>query len=49
MEDRNEITRALVSGATGPDYIGDFFINYTAVREMPLYTIPGLVDHFGTM
>lgn len=49
MEDRNEITRALVSGANGPDYIGDFYFDYTAIREMPLYTIPGLVDHFGTM
>lgn len=49
MEDRNEITRCLVSGSSGPDYIGDFYFDYTAVREMPLYTIPGLVDHFGTM
>ena len=49
MEDRNELTRCLVSGASGPDYIGDFFLDYTAIREMPLYTIPGLVDHFGTM
>lgn len=49
MEDRNELTRCLLSGAGGPDYIADFFFDYTAIREMPLYTIPGLVDHFGTM
>lgn len=49
MEDRNALTRALVSGASGPDYIADFYFNYTAIREMPLYTIPGLVDHFGVM
>lgn len=49
MEDRNALTRALVSGSTGPDYIGDFYLNYVAIREMPLYTIPGLVDHFGVM
>lgn len=49
MENRDDITRCLVSGATGPDYIGDFYFDYTAIREMPLYTIPGLVDHFGTM
>lgn len=49
MEDRREITRALVSGSSGPDYIADIYFDYTAIREMPLYTIPGLVDHFGTM
>ena len=49
MEDRTNISRALVTGSSGPDYIADFHFNYTAIREMPLYTIPGLVDHFGTM
>lgn len=49
MEDRNALTRCLVSGASGPDYIGDFYFDYIATREMPLYTIPGLIDHFGTM
>lgn len=49
MENRDNLSRALVTGDSGPDYIGDFFLNYTAIREMPLYTIPGLVDHFGTM
>lgn len=49
MEDRKELTDALVSGSSGPDYIADIFFDYTAIREMPLYTIPGLIDHFGTM
>lgn len=49
MEDRNSITRAFVTGSRGPDYIADFHFAYTAIREMPLYTIPGLVDHFGVM
>ena len=48
-EDRNAISRALVSGNNGPDYIGDFYFDYTATREMPLITIPGLIDHFGSM
>lgn len=49
MENRDNLVRALVSGSDGPDYIADFHFDYTAIREMPLYTIPGLVDHFGTM
>lgn len=48
-EDRNAIARCLVTGATGPDYIGDFFFEYAATRELPLYNIPGLVDHFGAL
>lgn len=49
MENRNDLARALTTGSNGPDYIADFHVNYTAIREMPLYTIPGLVDHFGVM
>lgn len=47
VEDRASISRALVSGENGPDYIGDFYLPYVATREMPLFTIPGLIDHFG--
>lgn len=49
VESRDEITRCLVTGSTGPDYICDMYAEYTATREMPVYTIPGLVDHFGVM
>jgi hypothetical protein len=49
VENRDAISRCLVSGATGPDYIGDFFIQYAATRELPLYNIPGLIDHFGAL
>ena len=44
--DRTPLTRALVSGATGPDFIIDFLLDNTVVREMPLYSIPGYIDHF---
>lgn len=44
-EDREAISRALVSGVAGPDYIADFYFMHTAVRPMPLFSIPGLVDH----
>ncbi len=48
-ENRDDITRCLVTGANGPDYIGDFYIQYAATRELPLYNIPGLIDHFGAI
>lgn len=46
-ESRDNITRCLKTGSTGPDYIGSFYFDMTMTREMPLYTIPGLIDHFG--
>lgn len=49
VENRDCLSRCLVTGATGPDYIGDFYIDYAATRELPLYNIPGLVDHFGAL
>ena len=27
-------------------FIADFFIDITAVRPMPIYSVPGLIDHF---
>jgi len=44
--DRTPLTRALVSGEEGPDFIIDFLLDSTVVREMPLYSIPGYIDHF---
>lgn len=29
-----------------PDFIGDFYFNYRAVRPIPVYGIPGMMDHF---
>lgn len=44
-QDRANIQRALVTGANGPDFIADFFFQDIAVRPMPMYSIPGLIDH----
>lgn len=44
-EDRSNLARALVTGVTGPDFIGSFFIKDTVVNPMPLYSIPGFADH----
>lgn len=30
----------------GPDFLIDFFTNIRASRPLPLYSVPGLIDHF---
>ena len=44
-QDRSALARALVTGTDGPDFIADFFFRDIAVRPMPVYSIPGLIDH----
>lgn len=44
-EDRTNLIDALVTGSAGPDFIGDFYFEDIAVRPMPTYSIPGLIDH----
>lgn len=44
-ETRANLERALVTGHNGPDFIADFYFRDVAVRPMPLYSIPGLIDH----
>lgn len=48
-EDRNSISRVLKTGATGPDFIGDFSFKYTASRIINIKKLPGLIDHVGLM
>lgn len=45
-EDRNAIARCLAGGAASPDYFVDLYIERKVARPMPLYSIPGLMDHF---
>jgi hypothetical protein len=42
---RDNLQRALATGSTGPDFIADFYFEDIAVRPMPMYSIPGLIDH----
>ena len=44
-QDRSNLQRALTTGSTGPDFIADFYFVDIAVRPMPMYSIPGLIDH----
>lgn len=48
-EDRTALARLLASGVSGPDYIVDTHADIIATRELPLYSIPGRIDHFGAM
>lgn len=38
-------TLMVSNSAAGFQFIGDFYFDVTAVRPMPLYSVPGLVDH----
>lgn len=42
---RNNLVRALATGDSGPDFIADFYFEDIAVRPMPMFSIPGLIDH----
>ena len=44
-QDRTALSDALVTGSTGPDFIADFYFDAVYVRPMPMYSLPGLIDH----
>lgn len=46
-ETKNNIDRTLaVSSDVEDQFIADFYVKMNCVRPMPLYSIPGLVDHY---
>lgn len=47
VEDKSMVDRTLAvsSSATVPQLLCDFYFNPVFVRPMPLYSIPGLIDH----
>lgn len=46
-EDKINVDRALaVTSSAANQFWADFYIKCTVTRPMPLYSIPGLVDHF---
>jgi hypothetical protein len=48
IEDRPPLDRTLAvgSGANGKQFIFDSFFDVKKARPMPLYSVPGLIDHF---
>lgn len=46
-EDKSNIDRTLaVTSAVSNQFWADFYVKATVTRPMPLYSVPGLVDHF---
>jgi len=39
-------TSRVKATSTDPDFLLDMFFNYRCARPMPVYSVPGLVDHF---
>lgn len=37
---------AVGAGANGKQLLGDFYFNIRKARPMPLYSVPGMIDHF---
>lgn len=48
IEDTPPLSRVLAvgAGANGKQLIGDFFFDIVAARPLPMYSVPGLMDHF---
>lgn len=48
IEETPPLSRVLAVGASanGQQIIADMFFDVTAARPMPLYSVPGLIDHF---
>lgn len=49
FENAVNLERALTTGNSIDHYIFDTYIEDIMTREMPVRTIPGLIDHFGAM
>jgi len=46
ITDDPPMSRVLIAGATEPDFIFDSYFKLRCVRPMPLYGVPGMIDHF---
>ena len=44
-QDKSNIGNTLVVKNGSDQFILDGWINYTAWREMPYFSVPGLIDH----
>lgn len=40
------MARVLATGTDQPQFLADFFFNMRTVRPMPVYGVPGYIDHF---
>lgn len=46
IEENPPVDRVLAVTSTGKQFLFDAFISARVARQMPLYSVPGLIDHF---
>jgi Capsid protein (F protein) len=46
IQENVPMSRILAAGSSAPNFLADFQFNLMSVRPMPMYSVPGLVDHF---
>lgn len=46
IQENVPMSRILAAGTSAPNFLADFQFNLMSVRPMPMYSVPGLVDHF---
>jgi len=46
IQETPPFSRILAQGSNGPEFIFDSFFDMRVVRPMPMYSVPGLIDHF---
>ncbi|WNK12769.1 MAG: major capsid protein [Microvirus sp.] len=44
--EENPPIKRILAVTTEPDFLADFFIKQKHIRPMPVYSVPGLIDHF---
>lgn len=45
-QDKSNVAKTLVDKATDDQYLIDIYFDLNCVRPMPVYSIPGLIDHY---
>jgi len=46
IEENPPMDRVLATGTDQPQFLADFYFNMRTVRPMPVYGVPGYIDHF---
>ena len=46
IEENPPVDRILAVTSTGKQFLFDAFISMRVARSMPMYSVPGLIDHF---
>jgi hypothetical protein len=46
IADTPPVARVLAVTSVGKEFIADAFINERLARPLPMYSVPGLIDHF---